>query len=158
MLVTIDDTRMPVGIAVCVWKINGEIRQFVILPFQVKDRPLVEVEVPGNIEVISPAMPEWTSTKVGFGDDSAGYPMDKPTMKDLYRVWDDGSGVDPEASARLYAAFTKIIDHYKNEANLYLETLAKDRYDQATNEAKRNGWDVGLIKFEKQAFPYYSQG
>lgn len=146
---------MPVGIAVCEWKISGEIRHFVMLPFQIKDKIIIEVEVPGKIEVISPAMSEWTSTKAGFGDNYAGYPMDEPTMRDLYHVWDDGSNVSPEASMRLYEAFAKIIDHYKDEANHYLKSRAKEKYEQAVAKAKKNGWDIELIKLEEPMFPYF---
>lgn len=153
MLVATDDTQTPVGIVVCEWKIDGEVRHFIIFPFQIDDRFFVDVEVPGSVKVISPAMHNWISTKVGFGDNSTGYPMDEQTIKDLYHVWDNGSKVAPEASMRLYNAFAMIIDHYKNDATQYPD----DQYAQAVNNARENGWDVELIKLERQTFPYHYQ-
>lgn len=156
MLVVTEDSRMPVGVVVCEWKIKGETRYFALFPYKVGDRLFVEVEVPGRVAVIAPAMSGWERTKEGFGDENAGYPLNEQTTKDLYFVWDDGASTHPEASSRLYDAFAGVFDHYKDAANDYLKATAMSDYEESIAEAKRRGWDTDLVKREEITFPYYS--
>jgi hypothetical protein len=160
MLVKLDLSGAPLGIAVTQWHIKteesqSELRTFVLIPAIRGDRLYADVDVltieADEIEVVMPKTEAWQKLgEYGYGDDPEGYPIDKTTHENLYYVWDDGASEHAERAEALYAYYEPLINHYYNCANEYLLKM----FEAQRAEAKAKGWDTNSFSDHKMAFPY----
>jgi hypothetical protein len=148
-----------IGIAVAKWECSGNPRTMILIPKMIKDCCYCAIKVACHEDsipvIISDAIAGWSAPQEnGFGENSAGYHINKSTAEDLYFVWDDGCDRHPERSAKLFKAFSTLIDHYAESANHYLSQWCEAKYQAELRMGRESGFDLSLIEKKKPVFAY----
>ncbi|MBA3238147.1 MAG: hypothetical protein H0T62_07360 [Parachlamydiaceae bacterium] len=154
-----NDFDVYIGIGVGNWECEGKLRTMILIPRIISDDSYCDIKIAchedSTLSIVKEALAGWsTPQKNGFGENAAGYWINKSTAEDLYLVWDDGFKRHPERSAKLFKTFSTLIHHYSASAIHFLSQWHEAQYQAELKIGKERGFDLSLIEKKKSVFTY----